>query len=89
MSAETKSNSEKLLTLDDLRPGDEAIIAGYSDEAADELRLLEMGLIIGSVVRLVKYAPFGDPIQIRVRGYDLSLRRSMARDIFAKPTRSK
>lgn len=73
------------LTLDNLRPGEEAIIAGYTDEIADELRILEMGLIIGSVVRFIKHAPFGDPIQIRVRGFDLFLRRKLAKRIITQP----
>ncbi|MFQ5631038.1 MAG: ferrous iron transport protein A [bacterium] len=74
------------ITLDSLRPGEEAIISGYETEVEDDaLRLLEMGLIIGSVVRFVKQAPFGDPIQIRIRGFDLSLRRNLARGIIATP----
>lgn len=75
-------------TLDSLRPGEEAIISGYeADVLDDELRLLEMGLIIGSVVRFVKQAPFGDPIQIRIRGFDMSLRRNLAKGIIATPIR--
>lgn len=75
-------------SLDMLQPGEEAIITGYSDDLTDdEIRLLEMGLIIGSVVRFIKIAPFGDPIQIRLRGFDLSLRRKLARSIFAMPIR--
>lgn len=76
------------LTLDSMQPGEEAIISGYHADAEDDaLRLLEMGLIIGSVVRFVKKAPFGDPIQIRIRGFDLSLRRTLARSIIATPLR--
>jgi len=82
---ETQAKDQELHTLDDLQPGEEAVIAGYRDEIADELRILEMGLIIGSVVRLVKFAPFGDPIQIRVRGTDLSLRRALAKGILTRP----
>ncbi|MDQ7053269.1 MAG: FeoA family protein [candidate division KSB1 bacterium] len=86
MKTQLKSVSDRVFSLDDLKPGEEAIIAGYRDDIADELRLLEMGLIIGSVVRLVKFAPFGDPIQIRVRGTDLSLRRALAKSILTRPT---
>ncbi len=77
---------KKTITLEDLQPGDEAIISGYSEEIADELRLLEMGLIIGSAVRMIRRAPLGDPLQIRIRGFDLSLRRNVARGILATPT---
>ncbi|MCA9734375.1 ferrous iron transport protein A [candidate division KSB1 bacterium] len=69
------------MTLDDLTPGEEAVISGYSNELGDEFRLLEMGLIIGSKIQFIKNAPFGDPIQVRLRGYDLSLRRELAKRI--------
>ncbi len=86
MRTQTTDSSDYVFSLDDLKPGEEAVIAGYQDDIADEMRLLEMGLIIGSIVRLVKIAPFGDPIQIRVRGTDISLRRALAKRILTRPT---
>lgn len=66
-------------TLNSLSPGEKAII---SDVAAvppsTQLRLLEMGLTRGTLVEIIRFAPFGDPIEIAVRGYRLSLRRSEA-----------
>jgi Fe2+ transport system protein FeoA len=44
-------------------------------------RLMEMGLTRGATIEVVRYAPMGDPIEIRVRGYHLSLRRSEAAGI--------
>jgi Fe2+ transport system protein FeoA len=44
-------------------------------------RLMEMGLTRGSTIEVVRYAPMGDPIEIRVRGYHLSLRKSEAAGI--------
>ena len=44
-------------------------------------RLMEMGVVPGAPVRVVKCAPLGDPIQVRVRGYDLALRRAEAQNI--------
>ena len=41
-------------------------------------RLLEMGVIPGVTVQVVKMAPFGDPIEVRVRGYNLAMRRAEA-----------
>ncbi|KAA3619979.1 MAG: ferrous iron transport protein A [Calditrichaeota bacterium] len=74
------------MTLDDLNPGEEAVISGYANEITDDFRLLEMGLIIGSKIKFIKNAPFGDPIQVRLRGYDLSLRRNLAKRILlSKP----
>ena len=46
-----------------------------------KLRLMEMGMVPGSEVRVVKFAPLGDPIQICVRNYHLALRRNEARAI--------
>lgn len=45
------------------------------------LRLMEMGVLPGVDVQMVKTAPFGDPIQVRVRGYSLAMRRSEADSI--------
>ncbi len=44
-------------------------------------RLMEMGVVPGVSIRLVKSAPFGDPLEIRVRGYSLAMRRSEAQTI--------
>ncbi len=71
-------------TLAVLRPGEAAIIAGYHDGLADERRLLEMGLIVGTPVRMVKAAPLGDPLQLRVRGFHLTLSKKAAQAIIVK-----
>lgn len=49
-----------------------------ADERGITMRLLEMGLVPGTHVSVVKIAPFGDPMELRVRGYDVSLRRAEA-----------
>ena len=41
-------------------------------------RLLEMGLLVGTPVQLIRFAPLGDPVEIKVRGYNLTLRRHEA-----------
>lgn len=64
-------------TLGELRPGARAVVTGYSTDAPPG-RLLEMGLIPGTMVEVVRVAPLGDPIDFRVRGFHLSLRRSEA-----------
>ena len=48
-------------------------------------RLLEMGLLVGTLVQLVRFAPLGDPVEIKVRGYHLTLRRADAEQIFVEP----
>ena len=44
-------------------------------------RLMEMGLLVGTRVQLVRFAPLGDPVEIKLRGYHLTLRRSEADQI--------
>jgi ferrous iron transport protein A len=46
---------------------------------------MEMGLLVGTTVELVRFAPLGDPVEIRVRGYHLTLRKQEAEQIFVRP----
>lgn len=65
--------------LKDLRPGERAEIVGYEErDPAYRSRLLAMGLTKGTEVRLIKIAPLGDPVEVAVRGYNLSLRKAEA-----------
>jgi ferrous iron transport protein A len=48
-------------------------------------RLQEMGLLVGTPVQLVRFAPLGDPVEIKVRGYNLTLRRHEAEQIWVEP----
>lgn len=48
-------------------------------------RLMEMGLLVGTPVELVRFAPLGDPVEIKVRGYNLTLRKHEAEQILVKP----
>jgi ferrous iron transport protein A len=49
-------------------------------------RLLEMGLLVGTSVQLIRFAPLGDPVEIKVRGYHLTLRRQDAEQIWVQST---
>ena len=49
-------------------------------------RLLEMGLLVGTTVELVRFAPLGDPVEIKVRGYHLTLRKHEAEQIWVRPS---
>ena len=68
-------------TIDDLTIGESGVISQVGGEGALRLRFLDMGLIPGTTVILQKIAPMGDPIQIQVRGYALTIRREDARKI--------
>ena len=72
------------MTIDDLTIGQAGTIAQVGGEGALRLRFLDMGLIPGTRVTLQKVAPMGDPIQIQVRGYELTIRREDAARITLK-----
>lgn len=69
------------MTLNELKIGSTAVIRAVGGEGALRCRLLDMGLIPRTKVTLQKVAPMGDPIEIRVRGYELTLRREDAEKI--------
>ena len=66
------------MTLDKLPLGQEAVITAVGGEGALRCRLLDMGLMPKTRVRVEKVAPLGDPLELRVRGYSLSLRKEDA-----------
>lgn len=69
------------MTINDMKIGDSGVITVVGGEGPLRLRFLDMGLIPGTLVTLQKVAPMGDPIQIRLRGYELTIRREDARQI--------
>ena len=65
--------------IKDLKPGDSAVIAGYEPGCNYyRQKLLSMGLIKGTKITLLKTAPLGDPVQLELRGFKLSLRKNEA-----------
>lgn len=65
-------------TLNQLRPGDSGVVRGLLGDGSLHQRLQEMGVIEGAEVEVVRIAPLGDPIEIIVQGYHLSLRKTEA-----------
>lgn len=65
-------------SLDQLKPGEAGVISSLSGDEEVLLRLMEMGLVEGTPITMVRYAPMGDPIEIATRGYHLSIRRAEA-----------
>ena len=76
------------MTLDQLKVGSSAIISAVGGNGALRCRLLNMGLIPHTRVTLQKVAPMGDPIEIQVRGYELTLRVEEARKIEVEAVKS-
>ena len=72
------------MTLDELKVGESAVISAVGGDGALRCRLLDMGLTPRTRVTMQKIAPMGDPVEIRVRGYELTLRVEDARKIELK-----
>ncbi len=73
------------MTLDELKPNESAVITSVDGENELRCRLLDMGLIPRTKVTLRKVAPMGDPIEIHIRGYELTLRIDDAKQIGIAP----
>jgi Fe2+ transport system protein FeoA len=69
------------MILTKLPIGETAKVVSVKGNNSVTKRLMEMGVVPGVAVKIVKTAPFGDPIQIRVRGYSLAMRKSEAEAI--------
>ena len=65
--------------------GAAATVAEIKVPPEHRARLLEMGLLVGTSVELVRFAPLGDPVEIKVRGYHLTLRKHEADLILVQP----
>lgn len=70
--------------LTSLALGASGTVAEINVPPASKPRLMEMGLLVGSKVQLVRFAPMGDPVEIKVRGYNLTLRKSEAEQILVR-----
>lgn len=64
--------------------GAKATVMEIRVTSGSRARLMEMGLLVGTQVELVRFAPLGDPVEIKVRGYNLTLRKSEAEQILVR-----
>jgi len=72
---------ESVTPLSTLQAGSQAVIVSIQIPPESRGRLLEMGVLTGTRIELVRRAPLGDPLEIKVRGYNLSLRKHEADQI--------
>ena len=72
------------MTANQLHSGDIAVIFGFKSEIKSKERLVEMGLLPGTIIRIVKQAPFSGAVEIKVRDYYLSLRKEDAGNIIVQ-----
>lgn len=75
----------KKINLSDLKAGDSAKIISVGGEGALRQHFLDMGLIKGTTLSLIKLAPMGDPLELQLHGYDLTLRLDDAKKIEVEP----
>lgn len=73
------------MAFKNLKKGMRVRIASIAGPAAEQARIQEMGLVEGTEFRVVKVAPFGDPVEIDVRGYRLCLRKADTLGILVEP----
>lgn len=69
------------MTLAEVRPGDVVTVRKVAGEGATMRRIMDMGITKGCALTIRKVAPLGDPIEVSVRGYELTLRKSDASNI--------
>lgn len=74
----TDNLTKKEIPLAHLLPGERANVLSVLGDGAIARRLMEMGVVPGAPVRVIKAAPLGDPLEIRVRDYHLALRQNEA-----------
>ncbi len=68
-------------TVDKMKPRERGVVTALGDSGALRRHIIDMGITPGAVIIMRKAAPLGDPLEINVRGYELSLRKSEAQTI--------
>jgi len=72
-------------TLADLAPQQQGRVRAIAGDDGFAQRLFELGFTPGQTVGVIRFAPLGDPIQVRIRGFDVALRRSEAERVEIEP----
>ena len=73
------------MTLEELQPGESAVVDVVGGSGVLRRHFLDMGIIPGANVTMIKYAPMGDPLELRIHSYELTLRRADAAQISVLP----
>lgn len=72
--------------LSDLRPGERGTITRIGNKGVFRRRIMDMGVVPGAEIEMVRVAPLGDPVEFRIKGYNLSLRKGDAKEIEVEST---
>ena len=73
------------ISLNELRPGRSAVITAVRAQGALGLRLREMGLLPGTSVEMVRAAPLGDPVELRLRGFLIAVHKADLAQVWGRP----
>ena len=73
------------MNLTELPVGASAVVREFPKTGSTFVRLREMGLLVGTRITLIRTAPLGDPLEIKLRGYHLTLRKSEAEHVVVEP----
>ena len=74
--AEENYNMSKILS--DLLPGEKGVVKKVIGNSAIKRRIVDMGVVAGTLIEVQKFAPLGDPMEVKVKGFNLSLRKNEA-----------
>jgi len=66
------------MTLKEMKPGQSGQVVSIGEKGPLKRRIMDMGITPGTAVKVIKTAPLGDPVEINVRGYELSMRKEEA-----------
>lgn len=72
------------MVLKDLEPGKEGVVVSVGEKGPIRRRMMDMGITPGAIIKVIKVAPLGDPIEVNIRGYELTLRKNEASQIEIK-----
>jgi len=70
------------LRLSDLEPGQMGVVVSIKGSGATRRRIMDMGIVRGSEIKVIRRAPLGDPVEFEIRDYNLTLRKSEAERIY-------
>lgn len=64
--------------LSDLLPGEKGVVKKVTGNSMIKRRIIDMGVVAGTIIEVQKFAPLGDPMEVKVKGFNLSLRKNEA-----------
>jgi ferrous iron transport protein A len=70
------------LQLNNLEPGQKGVVVNIKGSGATRRRIMDMGIVRGSEIKVIRRAPLGDPVEFEIRDYNLTLRKSEAERIY-------